>query len=525
MNDDVLREYLEAQDAGRPLNAASFVGRDPDLAEYVETAERIESTVRWLTAVGSAPPLPKFPGYDLIAEIGRGGMGIVYKAVHSQLRRTVALKLLLAGRSANLDRLMAEARATAPLAHPGIVSLYEVGEFDGVPFLALEFVDGQSLAARIDRGPVSPKEAARLLRAVAEAVQHAHEQGVIHRDLKPANILLTAEGEPKVTDFGLAKRSDEATLTAAGEVLGTPAYMPPEFAAGEAVRAGPTADVYGLGAVMYALLTGRPPFVGDTPLDTVRQVAEVEPVPPRDRNPAVDRGIQAVCLKCLEKNPKHRYPSAAALAADLDRYLREEPPKAELLGWGEWARRQLDRAVDFGHAGRWARVLRTLAAVELISQTTFYFGTRSAESGWVFWLFFLATTMTSTWAPIAWIAAKRRLDPREREILLFWFGVAVGQIILFADRCPLLGPAVAAEVYRYFPASLVLYGVMLFAEGRLYWGRLYLFGLSHFAVAALLLAVVEVGPLVAGFCQAWVYFAVARHLGRVATERTAARRI
>jgi serine/threonine-protein kinase len=371
-----------------------------------------------------------------------------------------------------------------------------------------------------------PREAVRLMKAVAVAVQHAHEQGVIHRDLKPANILLTPDGQPKVADFGLARRSGEATLTATGQVLGTPAYMPPEFTVGGATTAGPTADVYSLGAVLYALLTGRPPFLGDSALETMRQVAQDEPVPPRERNPGVDRGVQAICLKCLEKTARYRYPSAAAFAADLDRYLRDEPPKAEVLGWAEWGRRQLDRAVDFGHAQRWAKFLRGLSVVGLVTNVAFYFGTRSAESGWVFWSYFLVLTLTTTWFPIGWAAAHRRLDPKEREILLFWLGVSIGQVILFADRCQLVGRTSAAEVYRYFPASLVLFGVMLFAEGRLYWGRLYLLGLVTFAVSALLPAAIDFAPLVAGVCQAGVYLAISRHLARLAyNQRNAPHRV
>jgi serine/threonine-protein kinase len=426
------------------------------------------------------------------------------------------VKLLRADDPAGAARLMAEARAAARLDHPGIVPIIEVGEDAGRPFLAMAFVDGATLAARLASGPLPPREAARVVRDAARAVQHAHEAGVIHRDLKPGNVLLEPDGRVRVTDFGLAKRSGEETLTADGAVLGTPAYMPPEFAVGGGPSAGPAADVYGLGAVLYALLTGRPPFAGPTPLDTLRRVTEDAPVPPRDTDPRIDRGLQAVCLKCLEKDPAHRYRTAEELAADLDRHLAGEAPLAEHLGWREWLGRQLARAADFPQARRWSRLLLVLAVLLPVGHTLLYVGTRDATAASVFWAWFLAVDVATTWVPCLVVATRRRLEPREREVLLFWVGVSVGRLILFADRCPLGGAVAAAEVYRFFPASLVLYGVMLFAEGRLYWGRLYLLGLSELAAAVLLMQCVPVAPVVYGLWHAAVLLVIARHLRRVA---------
>jgi serine/threonine-protein kinase len=523
-----LREYLEAEDAGRRPDRAALLAEHPDLAVYFEESDRLAGCAVWLggtPAGGSRLPPPlvpdgpqQFAGYELLEEVGRGGMGVVYKARQAGTNRTVAVKLLRADDPAGAARLLAEARAAARLDHPGIVPIIEVGEHAGRPFLAMAFVAGASLAARLGDGPLSPREAARVVRDAARAVQHAHESGVIHRDLKPSNILLEPDGRVRVTDFGLAKRSGEETLTADGAVLGTPAYMAPECAAGGASAAGPAADVYGLGAVLYACLTGRPPFVGPTPLDTLRRVAETEPVPPRERNALVERGLQAICLKCLEKNPTHRYASAAALAADLDRYLAGEVPLAEHLGWAEWLSRQMARATDFPEARRWSRLLFAAAVLTAVAHPLFYLGTRHTTAAWEFWAWFLAVDAVTTWVPCAVLAARRRLDPREREILLFGVGVSLGRLILFADHCPLSGEVSAAEVYRFFPVALVLYGVMLFAEGRLYWGRLYLLGLSELAGAVVLLRAVSVAPVVAGLWHAAVLVVIAGHLRRVAAR-------
>ena len=520
---DALRGYLEAQDAGRAPDRAALLAAHPDLADelaaYFEETDRLAGCADWLSAPsppGAAGPLPcRFAGYELLAEIGRGGMGVVYRARQAGTNRTVAVKLLADDPAASA-RLLAEARAAARLDHPGIVPIFEVGEHAGRPFLAMAHVPGGSLAARLAGGPLAPREAARIVRDAARAVQHAHDHGVIHRDLKPGNVLLEPDGRPRVTDFGLAKRSGERTLTADGAILGTPEYMPPEFAVGRATAAGPAADVYGLGAVLYALLTGRPPFAGGTPLETLRRVAEDAPVPPRDLRPDIERGLQAVCLKCLEKDPAHRYRSAEEMAADLDRYLAGEPPLAEQLGWGDWLGRQMARAVDFAPARRWSSLLLVLALLIAVSHALFYAGTRDATAAGVFWAWFLAVDAATTWVPCLVVAAWRRLEPREREILLFWVGVSIGRVVLFADHCPLGGEVMAAEVYRFFPASLVLYGVMLFAEGRLYWGRLYLFGLAHFAAAVGLMQNLPVAPVAYGLCHAAVLVAIGRHLRRVA---------
>ena len=305
-------------------------------------------------APGESPPLPLgiriryFGDYELLKEIARGGMGVVYQARQVKLNRVVALKMILAGQLAgenDVKRFYSEAEAAASLDHPGIVPIFEVGQHEGQHYFSMGYVEGQSLAAKVAKGPLPPREAAELVEQVAQAVQFAHEKGVIHRDLKPANVLLDAAGHPRVTDFGLAKRvTGESGLTASGQVLGTPSYMPPEQAAGKIDQISPASDVYSLGAMLYCLLTGRPPFHTANPMDTLIQVLGQEPVPPRQLNAEVPRDLETVILKCLEKEPKRRYATAQELADELQRYLDGKPVLARPISaagriW-RWCRRK-----------------------------------------------------------------------------------------------------------------------------------------------------------------------------------------
>jgi tetratricopeptide (TPR) repeat protein len=288
--------------------------------------------------------------YELLEEIAHGGMGAVYKARQVSLNRLVALKLILAGRLADdedVRRFRREAEAAAQLDHPGIVPVYEVGEHNGQHYFSMGLVEGESLAHRVAGGPLPAREAAALVQAVAEAMAYAHAHGVIHRDLKPGNILVDQEGQPRVTDFGIAKRmTEDRGQTRAGDVMGTPSYMPPEQAEGRPELIGPRSDVYSLGAVLYALLDGRPPFQAATVHETLRQVGDQEPIPPRRLNPSVPRDLETICLKCLEKKPERRSASAAALAEDLRRYLAEEPIRARPVSrWGRARRRPAQAAL------------------------------------------------------------------------------------------------------------------------------------------------------------------------------------
>jgi hypothetical protein len=296
---------------------------------------------------GASPTgIVRVEGYEILVELARGGMGVVYQARQAGLGRLVALKMILAGGHAGpaeLARFRAEAEAIARLQHPNIVQVYEVGEHEGRPFFSLEFCGGGGLDRKLSGTPLPPQEAAALVQTLARAVHAAHEKGVIHRDLKPANVLLAADGTPKISDFGLAKKLDEAGQTQSGAVLGTPSYMAPEQAGGKSSEIGPAADVYALGAILYECLTGRPPFKGVTPLDTLLLVRTAEPVAPSQLQPQTPRDLETICLKCLRKEPAKRYGGAAALADDLGRFQRGEPIAARPVGpaerVGRWCRR------------------------------------------------------------------------------------------------------------------------------------------------------------------------------------------
>jgi hypothetical protein len=299
--------------------------------------------------IESAPTRVRYFGdFEIVREIARGGMGVVFEARQMTLDRTVALKMILAGQLADdtdIKRFYTEAQAAAHLDHPGIVSIFEVGQHEGQHYFSMGFVAGQSASQRLAKGPLPAREAALMIRRVSEAIEYAHRRGVIHRDLKPANILLDADGNPRVTDFGLAKKvQGDSNLTGSGQIMGTPSFMPPEQAGGRHGEVGPAADVYALGATLYALLTGRPPFQAATPIDTVLQVLSNEPVAPRRLDPKLDRDLETICLKCLEKEPRRRYGSAREVADELARFLAGEPIMARPATRAEravkWARRR-----------------------------------------------------------------------------------------------------------------------------------------------------------------------------------------
>ncbi len=374
--DLIYNEMVLRQEAGHTPELEEYLRRFPPFAEQLPllfevhcaleegaATERASGEALPLSAPAGPPrapaPLPSVPGYRIEGELGHGGMGVVYQARQESLGRVVALKMLLGGGRAHqraLARFQAEARLVAQVQHPNIVQVFEVGEHDGQPFFAMEYVAGMSLAARIAGAPQPARDAARLVAVLARAMHFAHQRGIVHRDLKPANVLLAEDGTPKISDFGLAKQlDDDSGRTRTGDVLGTPSYMAPEQAAGKVKELGPLTDVYALGAVLYELLTGRPPFRAETATETLLQVLHDEPVPPSRLRPGCPRDLETVCLKCLRKEPGRRYASAEALAEDLERFLDGKPVVARRVTAAErafkWARRRPAAAALIGLVG------------------------------------------------------------------------------------------------------------------------------------------------------------------------------
>lgn len=343
---DLLRKTAEATPATNLHNASTLVGTVGSIERLAAIAQTLD------THVGRSPPkaapgAKSFGDYELLELIAKGGMGAVYKARQRKLNRIVAVKMILAGQFADqedIDRFYAEAEAAANLRHPNIVAIHEVGVFEGQHFFSMDYIPGQSLSQLVRTKPLPPKEAAEHVRTIARAMQFAHSQGILHRDLKPSNVLLDKSGEPLITDFGLAKRvTGQSQLTATGAVVGTPSYMPPEQASADAAKVGPASDVYSIGAILYELITGRPPFMAATVMLTIRQVLESEPASPRLLNPNVPRDLETICIKCLQKEPAGRYASAQDLVDELSRFLAGEPIRARPIGAlarvGRWCRR------------------------------------------------------------------------------------------------------------------------------------------------------------------------------------------
>lgn len=369
---ELVVQWEEMQAAGLSVTPEELCHDVPELLEPLRShlaalagmapLLRSEKTAEWggeteARADGQTSKRPNVPGFALLEEIGRGGMGVVYKARQEGLNRIVAIKTILprgADDAEQNKRFLREARAMGLLQHPNFVQIYEIGQADGQPFLAMEYLPGGTLDGLLDGKPIDARQAAQWCATLAEAVQAAHQAGVLHRDLKPGNVLLTADGTPKICDFGLAKYfANPADQTQTGQVFGTPSYMAPEqFTLGESAP-GPAIDVYALGAILYEMLTGRPPFLSDNAVDILQMTLSQEPVPPRRIRPKTPRDLETICLKCLEKEPTRRYGSAQALADDLRCFLADRPIAARPIG-------------PVGRSVRWARKHRSLAALIVV---------------------------------------------------------------------------------------------------------------------------------------------------------------
>jgi hypothetical protein len=483
-------------------------------------------------AFASSGP-PEVPGHEILDELGRGGMGVVFRARQVSLGRIVALKMISAPAAddESLARFRAEAEAVARLTHPNIVQIYEVGRAGGAgaggrPYLSLEFAPGGSLSKAIAGRPQNDRRAAETVAALARAVQHAHDRGILHRDLKPANVLLAGDGTPKLTDFGLAKCLDGGggdLRTRTGEIVGSPGYMGPEQATGQTNLFGPATDVYGLGTILYEMLTGRPPFRGSSPIETLRQVIDRDPDPPRRHNPAVDRDLQNICLKCLEKEPEHRYPSAAALADDLERWSRGD----SVMASGTNVLERLDRALGRSHqAAAFARLAdmsfwfagalaaghaATFALVRAEAGEAALTATRMgmyAVMGAVFLLFHRNRSVAASAA--------------ERQFWSTWLGYFIAAALASVCVKIMIPDLTAAkrELVRYSLWSLLL-GMGFFSLGASFWGWCYAFGVGFMGLAVVASFELDYAPLIFGGGVAGCLSAIGLYLRRLAREADA----
>ncbi|VTR99695.1 serine/threonine-protein kinase [Tuwongella immobilis] len=521
---DILQDLLQIQQRGEIPDLA-VIDRDfPDLAQEVRelwaTAQFAQAFVRPLTPSPASSPtepftdsgvrnvLPRdFGDYQLLEELGRGGMGVVYKARQKSLNRFVALKMVRdADLASPIDqaRFLGEAQSVARLKHPNIVTVFEVGECDGHAFFAMELIEGETLAQRIARHPLPPGEAATLVATIARAVQHAHEQGILHRDLKPSNILLglekkiarngdsqpasiTAHCVPYVTDFGLAKRVENASSspnewrTQTGAIVGTPGYMPPEQAGNRGIL-GPTADVYALGAILYECLTGRPPFQAATPVDTLLMVLEQEPVPPRWLNPKVDRDLELICLKCLQKPSEMRYPTASDLANDLEAFAKGETLSTQPSGLRHLVSRLLRPTHHATVLQNWGVLwMWHSLQVFLLCLFTQMLDNSGVKNHWAFLV--LWSVGLITWGVILW-RLRRRAGPVlfvERQIAHAWAAGVCASIAMFVIEVLLDLPAL-----KLSPVIAVAAGMVFVFKAGILSGEFYLAAASMFLTAVLM---------------------------------------
>jgi serine/threonine-protein kinase len=457
-----------------------------------------------------APPagaLPRtFDGYELREEVGRGAMGVVYKAWEPSLQRFVALKMILRGdqaSAADVARFRGEAQAAARLTHRNIVPVYKVGEADGLAYFCMEYVPGVPLSALIAGGPLAPERAARYVAAIARAVHHAHTSGILHRDLKPANVLIDGEDQPLVTDFGLAKRVEGgANLTGTGAVVGTPSYMAPEQALGRGATAGPAADVYSLGAVLYELLTGRPPFQAASVWDVLLMVRTEEPIRPRLLNRKIPPDLEMICLKCLEKRPEHRYAAALALAEDLERYLGSEPVVARSSSLAYFVGR-LFRETHH------APVMENWGGLWMVHSLKLFL--LCAVTNWMYWqgydshlpYLLLWSIGLIAWGSFFW-AWRRRGGPVtfvERQIAHAWGAGVAASIGAFLVEVLLDRPVLSLS-----PMLAIMAGMVFLMKAGTLTGWFYVAAAAAFLTAIPMALFPAVGPLIFGAVCALGFF-------------------
>lgn len=457
--------------------------------------------------ITSALELPcRIGDYELQEELGRGGMGVVYKALHVSLNRIVALKMLLRGRFASADdqaRFRAEAEAIAQLDHPNIVPVYQVGQLEGHVYFSMKYVQGRTLQQLLSDGPLDPDEAARILSLVARAVDFAHRRGVLHRDLKPSNVLIDDEGQPHVNDFGLAKQiSARESLTRSGAVIGTPAYMSPEQAAGRRGQVGPASDVYALGAILYHAITGEPPFKGSSAVDVVLRVREEEAPLARTVNPSANRDLEMVATRCLQKPADLRYQTAGALSDDLDAWLADEPVSARTGRMSQISALVFRETHHIAVLENWGLLWMwhsfVLLVVCLLTNALQWYGVESRLAFFLLW-----TAGLGAWALVFWVM-RQRMGPVtfvERQIAHIWAGSMISIALLFPLEAIFNFP-----VLKLSPMLGVSSGVVFLVKAAMLSGTFYVQALALFACTFAMALYPQYGHVIFGIVAGLCFF-------------------
>lgn len=507
-----------------PTNGELIVTDEDETRESPDSGDESHLTrtqaIRYPATQITSSEFPEVPGYRILDVLGRGGMGVVYRAKQLRANREVALKMIISGISAGADeraRFRIEAEAIARLQHLHIVSVFEVGEFSGRPFFSMEYCAGGSLAAKVGERSFSIRDAATLALKIAQGMAIAHEAGIVHRDLKPQNILLAADGTPKITDFGIAKRIGAAGgtdgLTETGAILGTPSYMAPEQALGESKQVGPEADVYAIGAILYSLLLGRAPFVGPTPMDTMLRVIGEEPERPRISRPDIPVDLEAICLKCLEKDRRKRYSNAKELADDLARFFEGETVSASrggLIGRvaGAMERVQLnERFADY------SSILSALSLIMLLPEALVTLVVWNDSSG--LWLPLIQFGRIAAFIGVIGYFRRWNWMPQgvmERHLWMVWGGylfccatIGIGRRVALNDF------AAGLEVHLYQPIA-ALTALAFFSLSASFWGYSVLIGIAFLVLVFVMAIDIRMAPLEYGLLWAAVLIMLSRRL-------------
>ena len=553
----VIAAYLEAVAAGGRPDRAPLLAAHPELAtelrDFFNSHDQLFELGSWwrggagangaaapaaeLTNSLSSAPLddgfdaaaPTFidlPDYEMLAEIARGGMGVVYKARQRSLNRLVAVKMILQARLAgesDRQRFKTEAAAAARLKHSNIVVIHEVGEHAGQPYFSMEYVAGESLAAITRRGLLPPQQAARYVMQIARAIQCAHDNGVLHRDVKPSNVLIDAADQARVTDFGLAKQIDGGDqLTLSGQLLGTPSYMAPEQIAGPASAIGPACDIYGIGALLYELITGQPPFRGASSVETLLEALESNPRLPRHLNPNVPRQLEMIALKCLERNPSDRYASASAVADDLARFLEGDSISISSPKLLDRVVRTLERSHYDREFHAWSLMLLHIAWIAVATHALVALNRALNLPHPHLGILAIRLTEGAAMGIVLWRLRRDWYPPRgapARQLWSLWIGYMTGSLVLLATGYLTTPPGSEFNELLLYPPMAVLGSLAFIMLGSSYWGYCYVMGGAFLALALAMTVWLPAAPLEFGLCWGASLATLGVRLGRLAQDR------